>query len=126
MRVFDAYQMRKKIFFLLGLPFALPYLRIYEGIFASRFSAGGDGHKHHLKTFSDSGLTLTPSNVRICRRVLLQTIKNRKFHLPGFTNWGLKFGISEGIKIFSDPWLTFTPPHFRISERNFKKLSKVP
>ena len=67
------------------------------------------------------GLTLTPSNVRIYRRVLLRTIKYRKFHLPGFTNWGLKFGISERIKIFSDPWLTFTPPHFRISERNFKK-----
>ena len=66
-------------------------------------------------------MTLTPSNVRICRRVLLQTIKYRKFHRPGFTNWGLKFVISEGIKIFSDPWLTFTPPHFRISERNFKK-----
>ena len=49
LRVFDAYQMRKKIFFLLGLPFTPPYLRIYEGIFASRFSAGGDGHKHHLK-----------------------------------------------------------------------------
>ena len=68
LKLFDAYQMRKKIFFLLGLPFALPYLRIYEGIFASRFSAGGDGHKHHLKTFSDSGLTLTPSNVRIYER----------------------------------------------------------
>lgn len=76
--------------------------------------------KRFLKTFG-LGLTLTPSNVRIYRRVLLQTIKYRKFHLPGFTNWGLKFGISERIKIFSDPWLTFTPPHFRISERNFKK-----
>lgn len=76
--------------------------------------------KGFSKTFG-LGLTLTPSNVRIYRRVLLQTIKYRKFHLPGFTNWGLKFVISEGIKIFSDPWLTFTPPHFRISERNFKK-----
>ena len=76
--------------------------------------------KGFSKTFRP-GLTLTPSNVRIYRRVLLRTIKYRKFHLPGFTNWGLKFGISERIKIFSDPWLTFTPPHFRISERNFKK-----
>ena len=68
LRVFDAYQMRKKIFFLLGLPFTPPYLRIYEGVFASHFSAGGDGHKHHLKNIFCGGLTLTPSNVRIYER----------------------------------------------------------
>ena len=32
LRAFDAYQMRMKIFFLLGLPFTPPYLRIYESI----------------------------------------------------------------------------------------------
>ena len=87
--------------------------------FTNRPSNVGISEGVFQKTFG-LGLTLTPSNVRIYRRVLLQTIKYRKFHLPGFTNWGLKFGISERIKIFSDPWLTFTPPHFRISERNFK------
>ena len=66
--VFDAYQMRKKIFFLSGLPFTPPYLRIYEGIFASRFSAGGDGHKHHLKNISVGGLTLGGAKVRICEK----------------------------------------------------------
>ena len=76
--------------------------------------------KRFFKTFG-LGLTLAPSNVRIYRRILLQTIKYREFHLPGVTNWGLKFGMSESIKIFSGPWLTFNPPHYRISERNFKK-----
>ena len=70
--LFDAYQLKKKILFLLGLPFTPPYLRIYEGFFlqvAERyFPSEGDGHKHHLKTFSVGGLTLTPSNVRICER----------------------------------------------------------
>ena len=42
----------------------------------------------------------------------------------GFTNWGLKFVISEGAKKVSHPGLTFTPPHFRISERTFKKTPR--
>ena len=77
------------------------------------------------KTFT-GGLTLGSLNVRICRRVFLQTMKYWKCHLPGFTNWGLKFVISEGAKKVSHPGLTFTPPHFRISERTFKNLSRMP
>jgi hypothetical protein len=110
-----------------GLGFAPLNVRIYRRTTKKLSPQGlqiGPQMSELVKGFSKTfglGLTLTPSNVRIYRRVLLQTIKYRKFHLPGFTNWGLKFGISERIKIFSDPWLTFTPPHFRISERNFKK-----
>ena len=72
LNLFDAYQLKKKIFFLLGLPFTPPYLRIYEGVFASRFSAGGDGHKHHLKNIFYDGLTLTPSKVRIYEGTFLR------------------------------------------------------
>jgi excisionase family DNA binding protein len=50
-------------------------------------------------------------------RVFPRTNKYQNFHLPGFTNGGLKFGISEGtFKKVSELGLTFTPPHFRISE----------
>ena len=70
-----AYHLRKKIFFLLGLPFTPPYLRIYEGFFQMpkrNFLSEGDGHKRHLENISVGGLTLTPSNVRICERTFLR------------------------------------------------------
>ena len=73
--LFDAYQLKKKIFFLLGLPFTPPYLRIDEGFLRMpkrNFLSEGDGHKRHLENISVGGLTLTPSNVRICERSFLR------------------------------------------------------
>ena len=146
--LFDAYQLRRKIFFLLGLPFTPPYLRIYEGIFlrttARCFSLEGGDHKHHLENFSVGGLTLTPSNVRICERTFPRQnlipklplswwpkaspkVVSEVFSETGFTKRGLKVGISEGtFKKVSEPGLTLPPPHFRISERIFKNLSLAP
>ena len=75
LNLFDAYQLKKKIFFLLGLPFTPPYLRIYEGFLRMpkrNFLSEGDGHKRHLENISVGGLTLTPSNVRICERTFLR------------------------------------------------------
>ena len=104
LKLFDAYQLRKKIFFLLGLSFTPPYLRIYEGIFASHFSAGGDGHEHHLKNIFCGGLTLTPSNVRICERTFprqkliskLPSGDGQKHHLKEFQKFFLKLGLQKG------------------------------
>ena len=106
--LFDAYQLRKKIFFLLGLPFTPPYLRICEGFFnrtAERhFPLEGDDHKHHLETFPVGGLTLTPSNVRICERTFFGTTKYgntllgdaRNHHLNRFQKFFLKLGLQKG------------------------------
>ena len=146
--IFDAYQLRKKIFFLLGLPFTPPYLRICEGIFlwtAERhFPSEGDGRKRHLKNISVGGLTLGGPKVRICERTfprqnLIPKLPLRwwskaspkgvseVFSELGFTKGGLKVGISEGtFKKVSEPGLTLPPPHFRISERIFKNLSPAP
>ena len=117
-----AYHLRKKIFFLLGLPFTPPYLRIYVGIFRAAFRPEvmatkttskiffcrsydlgvlnvriyeggylrtvrsdfwlkGDEHKRHLGKFTVCGVTLTPSNVRICERIFLRHSLIRKLPL---------------------------------------------
>ena len=133
--ILDAYQLRKEIcphcpqniFFARRLFFQVSCCLPHEGILTVSFPKRGDDYKRHLENFSVSGLTLPPSNVRICERFLLQVNIFRKFHRPGFTNRPLKVGISEGTfkKVF-DPGLTLPPPHFRISERIFKNLSPAP
>ena len=90
------------------------------------------------------GLTLTPSNVRICERTFPRQnlipklplrwwskaspkVVSEVFSETGFTKRGLKVGISEGtFKKVSELGLTLPPPHFRISERLFKNLSPAP
>ena len=74
------------------------------------------------KTFT-GGLTLGGLNVRICRRVFLQTIKYWKCHLPGFTNWGLKFVISEEQKSFP-PRVDFYPSSLPNKWKDFQKIPR--
>ena len=131
----------RKNIFLVGVAF---YPSLFTDIWRDFSPDKGDGHKRHLETFSVGGLTLTPSNVRICERTFPRQnlipklplrwwpkaspkVVSEVFSETGFTKRGLKFGISEGtFKKFSEPGLTFDPPHFRISERIFKNLSPAP
>ena len=66
--------------------------RISEGVLLrtteSRFSTGGDGHKHHLKNISVGGFTLGGLNVRIYRRTFF--FGNLIFRNPGCE--GLQIG----------------------------------
>ena len=70
--------------------------RISEGVLLwtaeSRFSTGGDGHKHHLKNISVGGFTLGGLNVRIYRRTF--SFGNLIFRNPG----------GEGLQI--GPWMS--------------------
>ena len=74
--------------------------RISEGVLLwtaeSRFSTGGDSHKHHLKNISVGGFTLGGLNVRIYRRTFPSAIKYSEISWVGFTNRPSKVGISEG------------------------------
>ena len=96
-----------KHFFARGLFFQVSCCLPHEGILTVSFPKRGDDYKRHLENFSVSGLTLPPSNVRICERFLLQVNIFRKFRRPGFTNRSLKVGISEGTfkKFPSQGWL---------------------
>ena len=51
-----------------------------------------------IKEALDYGLDAVESNEEIAQQLLNAFVDtlDREFHLPGFTNWGLKFGISEG------------------------------
>ena len=66
--------------------------RISEGVLLwtaeSRFSTGGDSHKHHLKNISVGGFTLGGLNVRIYRRTF--SFGNLIFRNPG--GEGLQIG----------------------------------
>ena len=122
--------------FLIGVAF---YPSLFTDIWRDFSPDKGDGHKCHLETFSVGGLTLTPSNVRICERTFPRQnlipklplswwpkaspkVVSEVFSETGFTKRGLKVGISEGtFKKVSEPGLTLPPPHFRISERIFQK-----
>ena len=96
-----------KYFFARRLFFQVSCCLPHEGILTVSFPKRGDDYKRHLENFSVSGLTLPPSNVRICERFILQVNIFRKFRRPGFTNRPLKVGISEGTfkKFPSQGWL---------------------
>ena len=139
--IFDAYQLRRKIFFLLGLPFTPPYLRIYEGIFhRTKVMA----INVTLNLFLSEGWLWPPQMSGYVKGLFFGTTKygntllgdGRNHHLNRFQKFFLKLGLQKGVwkselvkglsKKVSELGLTLPPPHFRISERLFKNLSPAP
>ena len=100
--LFDAYQLRKYIFFLLGLPFTPPYLRIYEGIF----------HRTKVMTtsvtlnlFRSEGWLWPPQMSGYVKGLFFDTTKygntllgdGRNHHLNRFQKFFLKLGLQKGV-----------------------------
>jgi hypothetical protein len=109
LRLFDAYQLRRKIFYLLWLPFTPPYLRIYEGIFlrttARCFSLEGDGHKRHLEKFYCRWVDFDPLKCPDMWKDFSSAEFNtappladaQKHHLKWFQKFFLKLGLQKGV-----------------------------
>ena len=100
--LFDAYQLRKKIFFLLGLPFTPPYLRIYEEIFhRTKVMA----ISVTLKIFLSEGWLWPPQMSGYVKGLFFGTTKygntllgdSRNHHLNRFQKFFLKLGLQKGV-----------------------------
>ena len=107
--LFDAYQLRKKIFFLLGLPFTPPYLRIYEGIFFGRlkgtFRQKVMTTSVTLKLFLSEGWLWPPQMSGYVKGLFFGTVKygntllgdSHNHHQNRFQKFFLKLGLQKGV-----------------------------